>query len=278
MSKSRRFRAMKNNGNSGGYAMVALAYAILVFLLAPTVVIACMSVGTDRFLSFPPTGFTLQWYADFFVDPDWRNSALLSLEAAILTSIGSVIVGTMLALAIVRGRLPFRGAFDFLVIGPIIVPHIALAVALLLIFQPYGLTGTTLGFSVAHMVLALPFVVFTILAALYRYDPDLERAALSCGASPLRAFLTVTLPSIRTGVLSAALLAFVTSFDEPIVSFFISSYDSKTLPRKMFEDIDYNISPTLAAVATMLSIFTIFLLAIGFLCRRVLMKTETKPI
>ena len=120
----------------------------------------------------------------------------------------------------------------------------------------------------AHTVLALPFVVFTVLAALYRFDAELERAALSCGASPVRAFFHVTLPLIAPGLVSAALFAFIISFDEAVVSFFISDLDRKTLPRKMFEDIDFNISPTLAAVATMLTALTIAALLLGYALKR----------
>ena len=255
-------------GGTGRVAVAAAAYAVVLFLLVPTFIIALMSVGTERQLSFPPNGFSLRWYAEYFHDADWIDSTLFSLKAGVVAAVSATIVGMLLALALVRGRLPARGLFELLVIGPVIVPHIALAVAIFLVFEPLRLTGSIIGFSMAHTVLALPFVVFTVLAALYRFDPDLERAALSCGATPIRAFLHVTLPSITPGVFSAALFAFVISFDEPIVSFFISSIDNKTLPRKMFEDIDYNISPTLAAVATMLTILTVIVLLAGLALKR----------
>ncbi|SFI46949.1 mannopine transport system permease protein [Bosea sp. OK403] len=235
----------------------AAAYAVTIFLLLPTLVIAPMSVGPERYLRFPPNGFSLRWYAEYFADPDWVNATLFSLEVGIIATLAATVIGTMLALALVRGRLPGKGLIELLVIGPVIVPHIALAVAMFLVFEQLRLTGTLLGFAMAHSILALPFVVFTVLAALYRFDADLERAAVSCGASPLRTFRHVTLPLIAPGVVSAALFAFIISFDEAVVSFFISNLDRKTLPRKMFEDIDYNISPTLAAVATMLTLLTV---------------------
>lgn len=243
--------------HAGRAAIGAVAYAVTVFLLLPTLVIMPMSVGPERYLRFPPNGFSLRWYAEYFGDADWINATLFSLEIGIVTTITATVVGTMLALALVRGRLPGKGLVELLVIGPVIVPHIALAVAMFLVFEQLRLTGTLLGFAMAHTILALPFVVFTVLAALYRFDADLERAALSCGAGPLRTFRHVTLPLIAPGVVSAALFAFIISFDEAVVSFFISNLDRKTLPRKMFEDIDYNVSPTLAAVATMLTLLTI---------------------
>jgi len=249
-------------------ALNAAAYAVTVFLLLPTLIIAPMSVGPERLLSFPPKGFSLRWYAEYFEDSDWLRATLFSAEAGVISAVCATVIGTMLALALVRGRLPGKGLIELLVIGPVIVPHIALAVAMFLVFEQLRLTGTLLGFAMAHTVLALPFVVFTVLAALYRFDVELERAALSCGAGPLRAFRHVTLPLIAPGLVSAALFAFIISFDEAVVSFFISDLDRKTLPRKMFEDIDFNISPTLAAVATMLTALTILALLLGYGLKR----------
>lgn len=254
MSAPRQTRSPRHAGRA---VLGAAAYAVTIFLLLPTLVIAPMSVGPERYLRFPPNGFSLRWYAAYFADADWINATLFSLEAGVIATLASTVIGTMLALALVRGRLPGKGLIELLVIGPVIVPHIALAVAMFLVFEQLRLTGTLLGFAMAHTILALPFVVFTVLAALYRFDADLERAALSCGAGPLRTFRHVTLPLIAPGVVSAALFAFIISFDEAVVSFFISNLDRKTLPRKMFEDIDYNISPTLAAVATMLTLLTV---------------------
>jgi mannopine transport system permease protein len=242
---------------AGDAALGAAAYAVTIFLLLPTLVIVPMSVGPERYLQFPPSGFSLRWYGAYFADQDWINATLFSLEAGLISTVCATVIGTMLALALVRGTLPGKELIELMVIGPVIVPHIALAVAMFLVFEQLRLTGTLLGFAMAHTILALPFVVFTVLAALYRFDADLERAALSCGAGPVRTFRHVTLPLIAPGVISAALFAFIISFDEAVVSFFISNLDRKTLPRKMFEDIDYNISPTIAAVATMLTLLTI---------------------
>lgn len=264
--------------NVGRATLGAAAYAVTVFLLLPTLVIAPMSVGPERYLRFPPAGFSLRWYREYFGDADWINATLFSLEAGVIATLAATVIGTMLALALVRGRLPGKGLVELLVIGPVIVPHIALAVAMFLVFEQLRLTGTLLGFAMAHTILALPFVVFTVLAALYRFDVDLERAALSCGAGPFRTFRHVTLPLIAPGVVSAALFAFIISFDEAVVSFFISNLDRKTLPRKMFEDIDYNVSPTLAAVATMLTLLTVAALVGSHLVKsRLDRRTRTDP-
>jgi mannopine transport system permease protein len=246
----------------------AIAYGVTVFLLLPTVLIVPMSFGPDQYLRFPPAGFTLHWYAVYFSDADWLDATLFSVRIAILTALAATVVGTLVAMALVRGRLPLKPAFELLVVGPVIVPNIALAIAMFLVFDRLHLVGTTLGFVAAHTALAMPFVVFTILASLYRFDADLERAALSCGASPLQAFALVTLPQITPGIVSAALFAFIISFDEPVISFFISDLDHRSLPRKMFEDIDYNISPTLAAVATMLTGLTLLALVLAHFLKR----------
>lgn len=154
-----------------------------------------------------------------------------------------------------------------MVIGPVIAPHIAVAVACYLFYQRLGVVGTMTGFVAAHTVLALPFVVFTVSAALSRVDPDLESAAMSCGASRLRAFFLVTLPLIVPGLLSGALFAFIISFDEPVVSFFVSSVRQRTLPRRMFEDIEQNLTPVIPAIATLLTLLSIAVLVAAALLR-----------
>jgi len=254
---------------TGRRAVDALAWLVCLFLMVPTIIVVPMSFGPDRHLQFPPRGLTLRWYGEYFADRDWIEATLFSLQAGTIAAITATVIGTMVALALVRGRPPFRRAIETLVVGPVVVPHIALAVALYLVFDRLRLNGTLLGFAAAHTVLALPFAVFSVLAALRRFDPALEMAALSCGASRFRAFRYVVLPQILPGVACAALFAFVISFDEAVVSFFISDIDGKSLPRKMFEDIDYDLSPVLAAVATLLTALSlVVLLAAHMIARR----------
>ena len=181
-------------------------------------------------------------------------------QVAALTMVCSVVIGTMVSYAIVRGTERFRSATQLMVIGPVIAPHIAVAVACYLFYQRLGVVGSLAGFVAAHTVLALPFVVFTVSAALSRVDPDLESAAMSCGASRARAFFHVTLPLIVPGLLSGALFAFIISFDEPVVSFFVSSVRQRTLPRRMFEDIEQNLTPVIPAIATLLTLLSIAVL------------------
>lgn len=243
------------------WGMRAFVYAVLVFLLLPTLIIVPMSFSQNDYLEFPPTGFTLRWYGEYFADRRWRAATVLSLEIALLTTLCTMIIGTMVTYVMVRGRVLFRGAFNLLLMGPIIVPHIAMAVGLYLFLKPIGLAGSVAGFVAAHTVLALPFFVFTVAASLSQIDPALEQAAMSCGCSRPRAFLNVTLPLIVPSVLSGGLFAFIISFDEPTISFFLSGIRDRTLPRRMFENIEHGLTPELPAIATLLTLLSIAILA-----------------
>lgn len=225
---------------------------ILFFLLLPTLIVLPMSLSETDYLEFPPRGLTLKWYSAYFNDPDWMAATWFSLKIALATTATATVAGTMAALAIVRGCLPFRSTLQALALGPMIVPHIILGVALYLAFAPMQLTGSFFGFLVAHTVLAVPYVIITVTASLQRFDPTLELAALNCGANRLQAFFLVVLPNIIPGVAAAAVFAFLASFDEATVAFFISDIGGKSIGRKMFEDIDFNLTPVIAAVSTVL--------------------------
>lgn len=245
-----------------------LVSAILLFLILPTLIIMPMSFSQTEYLQFPPQGLSLKWYVSYFCDPDWMASTWFSLKIAVATAITSTIIGTMAALAIVRGDLPFKGVFQVLTIGPMIVPHIVLGVALYLVFAPHQLTGTFLGFLVGHTVLSVPFVMITVVAVLQHFDPTLELAALNCGAGRGRAFFHITLPIIAPGIASGFVFAFLASFDEATVAFFISDINGKTIGRKMFEDIDFNLTPTIAAASTIIVLASMCLIALSFMLSR----------
>ena len=242
-----------------GIALV-LGSLVLAFLLLPTLIVMPMSLGEASYIQFPPKGFTLKWYQAYFSDADWMGATWFSVKIAFATTVGATVTGTLASFAVVRGNLPGARALQALTLAPLIVPHIVLAVALYLVFAPIGLTGNFVGFAIAHTMLSVPYVMLTVSAALQRFDPALELAALNCGASRAQAFWHVVLPNIAPGVAAGAVFAFLASFDEATVSFFISGVEGKTITRKLFEDIDYNVSPTLAAVAAMLSALTLLAL------------------
>ncbi|MBZ9761744.1 ABC transporter permease [Mesorhizobium sp. CA8] len=254
-----------------GPAVVVAALAIgliLFFLLLPTLIVVPMSIGTSPYIEFPPHGLTYKWYEAYFSDPDWMAATWFSVRIAVATTISATVIGTLAAVALVRGRLPGKEFLQALTLAPLIVPHIVIAVALYLFFAPLGLVGNFYGFVIAHSMLAVPYVVITVSAALQRFDANLELAALNCGATRIQAFFHIVLPNIVPGVAAGAVFAFLASFDEATVAFFISGVEGKTITRKMFEDIDFNLTPVIAAVSTVLTLVSLVLMSTIEIARR----------
>ena len=244
-----------------GRLLFAILVGLILFVLVlPTLIVVPISFGTAAYIEFPPSGLTLRWYAEYFSDPDWIDATLFSLRIAVATSVTATVVGTLTAIALVRGNLPGKTLIQGLALSPLIVPHIIIAISLYLFFAPLRLTGNFFGFLVAHTMLAVPYVVITVTAALQRFDVTLELAALNCGASRTRAFFSIVLPNIAPGVAAGAVFAFVSSFDEATVSFFISGIEGKTITRKLFEDIDFNLTPVIAVVSTVLVAVSLMLM------------------
>jgi mannopine transport system permease protein len=262
--------------NARTFVLNAYVYAILVFVLVPILIILPMAFSETAYLTFPPKGFTFDWFGRFFSDGLWMQALRFSLEIAVATAIASTVIGTMASYALVRGAGALGSVFQALLIGPIVVPHVALAVALYLFFEKIGLGGTVVGYIMAHTVLALPFVVFTVSAALLSIDPALEDAAMSCGAKRSQAFRFVTLPLMLPSVVSGALFGFIISFDEPVVSFFLAGIRDKTLPRMMFDDIEQNLTPIIPAIAVLLTGISVLVL-IGAAALRKVAENRTMP-
>ena len=244
----------------GSLALIGFALLVLLFLIGPIFIIVMMSVGDANYIQFPPHILSLKWYAQYFSDVDWMSATWFSLRVAFATTISSTVIGTMASIALVRGVFPGKAAVQAIALSPLVVPHIVIAIALYLFFAPLGLIGNLGGFLIAHTVLAVPYVVITVSAALKSFDPILERAALNCGATRLTAFFSVVLPDILPGIAAGAVFAFLASFDEATVAFFISDTGGKTITRKFFEDIDYNLTPIIAAVATMTIVLSLVLM------------------
>jgi mannopine transport system permease protein len=244
----------------GRWCLNGFVGLVLAFLLLPTLLVVPMSLGEASYIQFPPRGLTLKWYQAYFADADWMSATWFSLRIALATTIAATVIGTLASFALIRGNLPGARALQALTLAPLIVPHIVLAVALYLVFAPIGLTGNFLGFAVAHTMLSVPYVMLTVTAALQRLDPALELAALNCGASRTQAFWHVVLPNIAPGVAAGAVFAFLASFDEATVAFFISGIEGKTITRKLFEDIDYNLTPVIAAASTVMVALSLVLM------------------
>lgn len=242
---------------------------VLLFLVLPILVIVPLSFTSGTFLSYPLPGLSLRWYQELFASEPWRRSIQNSLIVGFGATVLATVLGVLAALGLNAARIPGRNAIMGLLISPMIVPLVIVATGTYFAYAPFGLSGSLLGLTLAHTALAAPFVVITVSATLAGFDHTLTRAAASLGASPVTAFRKVTLPLIAPGVISGALFAFVTSFDEVVVAIFLTGPQQRTLPRQMFDGIRENISPTITAAATLLVLLAVVLmLVMEFLRRR----------
>jgi len=244
-------REVRANGR-GGIALDLYAGAVFFFLILPTFVVVPLSLSAGDFLAFPPPGWSLKWYASYFGQPPWLYATLLSFQVAVVTMLASTVLGTLAAYGILRGRLGRRTLLVSLIISPIIVPPIVIGVAIYGLLAQWDLIGRFLGLVIGHTIGSIAYVVVIVSATLAGFDRSLERAAMSLGAGPLLTFRRVTFPLIRAGVISGAVFAFIHSFDEVVITMFISGVHVQTLPLKMWEDIRNQIDPTIAAVSSML--------------------------
>jgi putative spermidine/putrescine transport system permease protein len=246
----------------------AVAGAALVFLVLPILVIVPLAFSASPYLEFPPAGFSLQWYERYFASARWTGATVLSLQVAAAATALALALGVPAAFGLVRR--PFRGksALLALFMAPIIVPYIITAIAVYFLFARLGLLGTPVSLLLAHTLLAVPKVVVIVAAALKGFDRTLERASMSLGAGPVTTFLRVTYPAIRPAVITAALFAFLTSFDELILTMFIAGPTTTTLPKQMWDAVRLEIDPTIAAASSLLIAVAVFILAVTELLRR----------
>lgn len=283
------------------YGFRVLCACVFLFLILPIVAIVPLSFNvepyftfTEGMLSLDPEAYSLRWYADIFkngmVDPEapfgwswlmdswqngqWIHSAKNSFIIAFFATALSTILGTLAALGLSQSQLPARNLIMSLLISPMIAPIIITSAGLFFFFSSIGLTSSTSTFHgyaavvIAHTLLGTPFVVITVTATLVGFDRSLIRAGQSLGASPARVFFLVVLPLILPGVISGALFAFITSFDEVVAVIFLADYEQRTIPRQMWAGIREQISPTILAVATVLVVISILLLTTVELLRR----------
>jgi len=262
-----------NRFRPGKWAFYALCGAIFMFLVLPIFVIIPISFSSARFLQFPPQGFSLQWYADYFGSRNWIYATLRSFQVGILTMITATILGTLASFAIVRGDFRGKRLVYGIMLSPLIIPVIITSVAIYYFFAKLHLVGTLSGLVLAHTVLALPFVVVNVTATLQGFDITLERAAISLGANRLVTFMKVTFPLIWPGIVSGSLFAFITSFDEVVVAIFLAG-SKPTLPKQMWDGIRISINPTISAVASLMIVFSILLLL--FLSFQILTRRSQK--
>lgn len=248
--------------------MAALGGLTVFYLLAPTLVIVPMSFTQARILSFPPEGFSFQWYERMLTDRQWSSGMVNSLQVAVLTSLFATVLGTLAGLGLTRGRFPGRGLVNALVLTPLIVPVVIVAIGMFGLFVQWRISGSLAGLVLAHTALALPFVVVSVSTSLMTIDRNLELAAANLGADPRRVFTRITLPMILPGMLAGAIFAFITSWDEVVVAIFLTSARFRTLPVEMWEQVRQVVDPTVAAVATTLLAVTTALFVVLLVVRR----------
>ena len=257
------------------YTFRVICALIFFFLIAPIIVFIPLSFNVEPYftytrgmLTFDPAAYSLRWYEEFFSSTSWLTSVRNSVIIATFATLIATTLGTIASLGLSRKHMPFRGIIMGLLISPMIVPLIISAAGMFFFYSSIGLAGTFPGVILAHAALGTPFVVITVTATLVGYDHTLSRAAASLGANSATIFRKVTMPLILPGVISGALFAFITSFDEIVIVLFVAGIDQRTIPREMWSGIREQISPTILAVATILVLVSIALLTTVELLRR----------
>ncbi|MGC9448703.1 ABC transporter permease [Cereibacter johrii] len=277
------------------YSYRVLCGLIFLFLIAPILIVIPLSFNvepyftfTEKMLSLDPDGYSLRWYdtlltfgmatpeaprdsswwLDVWNNAAWVRAAKNSVIIGVSSTVVATVLGTVAALGLSRPEMPYRRAIMAILISPMIVPIIITATGLFFFYSATGLAGSYVGVVLAHATLGIPFVIITVTATLVGFDRSLTRAAASLGASPTTTFFKVTMPLILPGVISGALFAFVTSFDEVVVVLFVAAHDQQTIPRQMWNGIREQISPAILSVATILVIVSVLLLATVELLRR----------
>ncbi|SDH52414.1 ABC transporter permease [Roseospirillum parvum] len=256
-------------------AYLLFCAAVFVFLIGPILVIVPLSFNaepyftfTKEMISFDPDGYSLRWYKDFLENELWLFSIKNSFIVAIVSTILATSLGTLAALGLASSYMPYRTLVMSLLISPMIVPLIISAAGMFFFYSSIDLAHTFPGVILAHTALGVPFVVITVTATLIGFDRNLIRASQNLGASPTTTFFKVILPLVTPGVVSGALFAFITSFDEVVIVQFVAGPEQRTVPLQMWSGIREQISPTILAVATLLVCISIALLTVLELLRR----------
>lgn len=247
---------------------MALAWLCYVFLVAPSLIVIPMSFNNSSELIFPPTTFSLRLYREFLGGADWIAAVKQSFIVAALTTIVSVAVGIPAAYALSRAEFKGKRLLGMLLLAPMLVPTIAVALGLYLYFSTFGLNGTTTGQVLGHSILTVPFVMVIAASNLRHISVNLEIAARVMGAGQLLVFRRVVLPLLAPAIVAGALFAFLISFDEVVVAWFISGIGTTTLPVKMYSAIHWEVSPVLPVVSTLLTVLSLLICAIGAALQR----------
>jgi putative spermidine/putrescine transport system permease protein len=248
-----------------GAAALALVWALraatILLLFAPIGLVILLSFGAGSFTTIPPTGYSLRWYENVFVRDEFVQGFLTSLAIAAIVTPASVAIGTSAAYALWRWPRLGTKAIAAALLSPLMLPLVVTGLALLVFFSRLGLYTAFWNIVIGHIIITFPYSMRAVLAILARYDRQVDEAAASVGASPVRAFVHVTVPIIRPGLFAGALFAFVMSFDDFAVTIFLIDANTKTLPVTIYQYMEWNLDPTVSAVSSLL----VFIAVVGTL-------------
>ena len=240
---------------------------VIIFLIAPILVVIVVSFNDTTLFELPPTRWSMRWYGTLLDSREWREAFWLSLWVAAAVTVLALMLGVPAGYALARSQFSGRRLLEFVLVSPMIVPVIVLALALYALFARLGLIGRPAGLLLAHTVLAMPVVIVIVGAAFRRADAGIELAARACGASFLRAFWSVSLPSVRPALISAGAFAFLTSFDEVVLALFLGGPGATTVPKRIWEAVKFELDPSLTAISTLLVGLTLIALLLAELGR-----------
>ncbi len=259
---------MERRASPWRIAVNATAVAILIFLVLPSLIIVPISFGDANEIVFPPKGFSLILFRRFFSESGWVDAAWVSFRVAVWATMIAVCLGVPAAYALARGRFPGKRLLGIFMLSPIMIPHVVIALSLFVYFVQINLSHGELRLVCAHVVATLPFIIVTSHAGIRNIEPALEQAATVMGAGRVTVLRRVTIPLLYPSIISGALFAFLISFDEVIISWFIALAGYTTLPVKMYSSIQWETSPVLASISTMLTGLSVMIAVIVVLIQR----------
>jgi putative spermidine/putrescine transport system permease protein len=255
-------------GSRPSFALVVATVLVLAFLSLPMVAVLLLSFSPTEVLRFPPRDFSLRWYQDFFGNERWVLATRNSFIVGGATMCVATLLGTAAALGLHLGQFRGRAVLLGLLTLPMVTPFIVTAASMYFAFSLVGLAGTLPGLVLGHTVVAVPFVLVSVLASLATFDATLLRAAASLGASPVLAFRRVLLPRIWPGVAAGGVFAFATSLDEFVITLFLAGPGQFTLPRQMYANVREYMTPTILSAASLLFLISVLLLLVTEALRR----------
>ncbi|ALS20974.1 MULTISPECIES: ABC transporter permease [Paenibacillus] len=234
-----------------------ITFFVVLFVISPLLIIIPTSLTSAKYLSFPPVGFSLDWYERIFDRPEFVESFWFSLQLAALSAVLSTLIGTIAGLALHKYKFPGKDVINGLLLSPLTVPALIIGIAALLFFTRIGLAGTFTGLLLAHILISIPYVVRLVLTGLSSFDYTLERAAYILGAKPINVFWDITMPIIKPAILSGAIFAFLTSFDNVTVSLFLVSPTTTTLPMAIFSYMQETLDPLVASISSVVILLSL---------------------